>query len=88
MMTLTEKMFSDSDGMKQFLCRTCGSPAIFNAHLGFYRCTTCNEAADISSVDSCRASIVFQHEMRAANVKVTLGVRPREFEAEAPGAPP
>jgi ribosomal protein L37AE/L43A len=84
MMTLQEKMFMDSDGMKQYLCRTCGLPAVYNAHQGIYRCTTCGEAADISSTDSCRASIVFQHEMRAANVRVTLGVRPREFETTAP----
>ena len=80
MMTLTEKMFMDSDGQKQFLCRTCGLPAIYNAYQGIYRCTTCGETADICSVDSCKASIVFQHEMRAANVKVTLGTCPHEFE--------
>jgi DNA-directed RNA polymerase beta subunit len=80
MMSLTEKMFMDSDGRKQFLCRTCGTPAIYNAHQGIYRCTTCGEGADIGQVDSCKASIVFQHEMRSANVKVTLGARPREFE--------
>jgi len=79
-MTLTEKLFMDSDGQKQFLCRTCGSPAIYNAYQSIYRCTTCGEAADIGTVDSCKASIVFQHEMRAANVRVVLGVRPREFE--------
>jgi DNA-directed RNA polymerase II subunit RPB2 len=80
MMSLTEKMFVDSDGRKQFICRTCGSPAIYNAHQGIYRCTTCGEGADIGSVDSCKASIVFQHELRTANVKLTLGTRPREFE--------
>ena len=80
MMALTEKMFLDSDGRKQFLCRTCGLPAIHNAQQGIYNCTTCGEAADIGAADSCKASIVFQHEMRAANVKVISGVRPREFE--------
>jgi DNA-directed RNA polymerase beta subunit len=80
MMSLTEKMFLDSDGRKQFLCRGCGIPAIYNAHQGIYRCNTCGEGADIGQVDSCKASIVFQHEMRSANVKVTLGTRPREFE--------
>ncbi|GFR88367.1 DNA-directed RNA polymerase subunit beta [Elysia marginata] len=80
MMSLTEKMIMDSDGRKMFVCRTCGAPAIYNAYQGIYRCTTCNENADIGSVDSCKASIVFQHELRSANVKVTLGIRPREFE--------
>ena len=80
MMALTEKMFLDSDGRKQFICRTCGLPAIHNAQHGIYRCTTCGEAADIGAADSCKASIVFQHEMRAANVKVISGVRPREVE--------
>jgi DNA-directed RNA polymerase beta subunit len=80
MAALTEKLMEDSDGQVQFLCRTCGNPAIYNGRQGFYRCTTCGEGADIGAVDSCRASIVFQHEMRAANVKVSIGVRPREFE--------
>lgn len=80
MMSLTEKMFVDSDGRKQYLCRTCGSPAIYNAHQGIYRCNTCGEGADICQVDSSKASIAFQHEMRSTNIKVTLGVRPHEFE--------
>ena len=80
MMTLTEKMFMDSDGRKEFICRTCGTPAIYNAQRGIYRCTTCGESADINSVDSCKASMVFRQEMRSANVKLNLGLRPREFE--------
>ncbi len=80
MLGLAEKLFVDSDGHPQHRCRTCGLPAIYNAHQGIYRCTTCGEAADIATVDSCTASQVFQHEMRAANVKLTLGLRPREFE--------
>lgn len=79
-MTMTEKMFMDSDGRKEFVCRTCGAPAIYNSYLGIARCMTCGENADIAAVDSCKASLVFQHEMRAANVKFRLGLRPREFE--------
>lgn len=82
MMTMTEKLFIDSDGMEAFLCRSCGLPAIHNAKQGIYRCTTCGDGADIGSIDSCRASNVFQQEMRSANVKLVLGTRPREFEEQ------
>ena len=84
MMTLAEKSFQDSDGRKEFLCRGCGLQAIYNAAQGIYRCTTCGEAADIAGVDSCKASICFQAEIRSANVRLGLHVRPREFEAPAP----
>lgn len=80
MMALIEKLFLDSDGCQEFLCRTCGLPAIYNAHQSIYRCNTCGEAADIGTVDSSRSSIVFQHEVRATNTKVIRGTRPREFE--------
>jgi DNA-directed RNA polymerase II subunit RPB2 len=81
MLSLTEKMFMDSDGRKQYICRGCGKPAIYNAYQNIYKCNTCKEAADIASVDSCKASQVFQNELRSANVKLTLGLRPREFES-------
>lgn len=80
MATTAEKMFLDSDGMTQFVCRGCGLPAVFNARLEIYRCTSCGEAADIVSVDSCRASIVAQHEIRTTNIEVSFGLRPPEFE--------
>jgi DNA-directed RNA polymerase II subunit RPB2 len=84
MMTLAEKSFQDSDGRKEFLCRGCGLQAIYNAAQGIYRCTTCGEAADIAGIDSCKASICFQHEIRSANVRLGLYCRPREFEQPAP----
>lgn len=77
---LTEKMFKDSDGRKEFVCRPCGTPAIYNARRGIYRCTACGDTADIAAIDSCTASIAFRHEMRSANVKTRLALRPREFE--------
>jgi DNA-directed RNA polymerase II subunit RPB2 len=82
-MTQMEKSFQDSDGRKAFLCRRCGLPAIFNPAQGFYRCTTCKEAADIAGVDSCKASLAFQHEVRSANVVMTIHPRPREFPEPA-----
>lgn len=82
-MTQMEKSFQDSDGRKAFLCRRCGLPAIFNPAQGFYRCTTCKEAADIAGVDSCKASLAFQHEIRSANVVMNIHTRPREFPEPA-----
>ena len=80
-LSLTEKMFNDSDGRKDFICRTCGMPGIYNAQRGIYRCTTCGGAADISSVDSCKASMVFRQEVRSANVIIKTNVRPRVFDS-------
>lgn len=82
MMSLTEKMFMDSDGHKQFICRACGNPAIYNSFQGIYKCNTCKEGADIGQIDSCKASMIFQHELRSSNIKLKLGTRPREFEEQ------
>jgi DNA-directed RNA polymerase beta subunit len=82
MATLTEKMLTDSDSRKTFICRTCGQQAIYNAHQGIYRCSRCGEGADICGVDSCKTSSVFVQEMRSANVSVEQQLRPREFEVQ------
>ncbi len=79
--TLCEKLRYDSDAMYQHLCRGCGLAAVFNPAQGRYKCQTCGPAADIATVDSGRASIAFQHEVRSVNIVMRQMPRPYEFEA-------
>lgn len=78
--TVTEKVRIDSDGRRMYVCRRCGQPGEYSARHEVYRCRECGPRADIASVDSCQASIVFQHEMRSSNVRLGLRLEPRRFD--------
>lgn len=78
---MREAYGEDSDGRVLNLCRTCGLPAVRNERAGIYACRRCGEAADLAAVESTRSAIVFLQELAAANVKVRLGARPREFDS-------
>ena len=80
LMTTYEKWAMDSDRMLMYVCRRCGFPAVFNARENLYRCRLCKDHADIAEIETTRGSIVHQHELAAANIKMRLGLRPREFE--------
>jgi DNA-directed RNA polymerase beta subunit len=81
--TMNEKLREDSDGRTLHLCRRCGQPAVYNAAREIHRCLECGEKADFAAVDSCRASIAFQHELRSANVRLKTWPTPRRFERYA-----
>jgi DNA-directed RNA polymerase beta subunit len=83
MLNLFEKMSTDSDGRKIHVCRGCGSLAVNNEYHGIYQCRTCGEMADISVVDSSKSALLLHEELAASNIRVRLGLRPREFEAAA-----
>jgi len=80
MHTLVEKTRDDSDGRVAYICRLCGNHAIYNQALSLYKCQTCGPLADIAAVDSGKSSMVFQHEMKAANVNFRLRLKPRDFD--------
>lgn len=80
--TLAEKLHGDSDSRPDYVCRGCGFRAEYNERFGIYRCRMCGESADIAKLKSTKASIVFQQELAASNVKLKLGLRPREFESK------
>jgi len=71
---LHEKLWTDSSWREGAVCRGCGAFAV-------YKCTRCGELADLAVVDTTKAALLFHEEMAAANVRVRLGLRPREFEA-------
>ena len=78
-----EKMSIDSDGREAFICRGCGGPAIYNEYLSIYKCRACGNLADISVIDSCKGANLFREEVAASNVKMTIGLQPREFDVYA-----
>jgi DNA-directed RNA polymerase beta subunit len=80
MMSMYEKYSEDSDGRTLYVCRGCGNHAACNETYNVYKCRICGEAADIAAVESAKSSIVFQEELAAANIRVKLGLKPREFE--------
>jgi DNA-directed RNA polymerase beta subunit len=75
-----EKFSMDSDGFQMHVCRRCGYPAVFNDKYEIYKCNMCGDKADISVVETSRSSVVFQEELAGANIKMKLGLQPREFE--------
>ena len=75
-----EKFSQDSDGFRMWICRRCGHHAVYNQRDQIYTCKRCKDFADISIVESTRASVVFQQELAGSNIKVKLGLKPREFE--------
>jgi hypothetical protein len=86
-MTQLEKLTEDSDGRTAYVCRGCGDTAICNPHDEVYRCLNCGEYADIAAVETRKSAIVFREELDASNVKMRLGLRPREFEKRLPPGP-
>jgi DNA-directed RNA polymerase beta subunit len=81
MATYEQKIRNDSDGRDAYYCRTCGQQASYNPEYGINRCYTCGEMADIVCVQSRQASIVFQQEMRAAGIHISVDFAQPRFSA-------
>jgi hypothetical protein len=54
---------------------------VYNEYREIYECRACKQDADIGVVDSCKSAIVLQEEIAAANIRLRLGLKPREYEA-------
>lgn len=85
MINYAQKAQEDSDGRMAYVCRGCGDYAIYNEFREIYQCRTCGEMADIAAVDSSKSAILFRGELSAANIRMQLGLRPREY-LEGPAA--
>jgi DNA-directed RNA polymerase beta subunit len=79
MALLYEKFYIDSNWMVVTICRGCGNLEIYNKKKGIYKCNSCGQLADISTVNSARASIAFIHELITMNIKIRFGLKPRVF---------
>jgi len=79
MFNLYEKTRLDSAGRTLYICRGCGSFAVFNPYHNIYSCKTCNEMADISSIESTKTAVTFHEELSSAGINIQMGLRPREF---------
>lgn len=80
MFNMFEKISTDSDGRIIYICRNCGNMAVYNEYRDIYICNICQEYADITSVESTKASILFMEELAASNISMKFGVTPREFD--------
>ena len=80
MLNLYEKCGTDSDARTMHVCRGCGALAVFNEFHGLYDCRACGELADIAAVDGSKTAVLLHEELAASNVRLTFGLRPREFE--------
>jgi DNA-directed RNA polymerase beta subunit len=79
MLNYAQKAQEDSDGRVAYICRGCGDYATHNEYRGIYQCRACEDMADISAVDSSKSAILFRGELSAANIRMQLGLRPREY---------
>lgn len=82
MMTIAEKFRNDADGRVDYVCRGCGKRAAYNRAMAVYSCRICNEKADIVALQSRKASVVFQQEVAAMGVDLSLKMEPRTFERQ------
>jgi DNA-directed RNA polymerase beta subunit len=80
MINMFEKTMTDSDGRKAHICRGCSQFAVYNEFHGIYSCRTCGELANIATVDSCKAAILFHEEIAAANIRMRMGLKPLDIE--------
>lgn len=80
MVNMSEKTSQDSDGRQMHICRGCGQFAVHNAFRNIYICRRCGDLADIATVDGRKTAMLIHEELAAANVRIRMGLRPREFE--------
>ncbi len=78
--TFFESFYLDSDFRKIYICRGCNEPAIYNEKESRYRCRICRDRADITTLNSCKTTMLVLHEWAAANIKVELVPEGRKFE--------
>jgi ribosomal protein L37AE/L43A len=78
--TLAEKFFYHSDGYNEYICRTCGKPAIVNHRENIYKCRYCVDNADITCVPTSWTSKLFVQEMESTNVGIRRIPKPFEYE--------
>ncbi len=84
MRALHGKLYKDSDGINIHICNTCGNRAVVNEKLGIYKCKTCEDTADISTVASSWVANLFFNESSAMNVLPTFELAPRVYYQPAP----
>jgi DNA-directed RNA polymerase beta subunit len=80
MFNLYEKHHLDSDGRQLYVCRTCGSMAVYNEKYSIYQCKICNEYANIVAIESTKSAHLFMEELAASNVGMTFGMKRLTFE--------
>lgn len=80
MASFYEEFYLDSDKRTIHICRNCSELAIYNEHIGRYRCKTCGDRADICNIDSSKTALYFIQQMMMAGIKIKLNPEPRRYE--------
>jgi DNA-directed RNA polymerase beta subunit len=80
MFTSMEKGSIDSDGRRNYICRGCCEPAIYNQQSEIYKCLNCGDLADIQAIDSSKCATLLHDELAAGNIQMKYAPRPREFD--------
>lgn len=81
MASFYEEFYLDSDKRTIHICRNCSEIAIYNEHIGRYRCRTCGDQADICNIDSSKTALYFIQQMMMAGIKIKLNPEPRRYES-------
>lgn len=76
---LLEKYRNHSDGYTENICR-CGKPAIVNHASKTYKCTYCEDNADIVAIPTTWTSKLAFQEMQACNIGILRIPRPFTYE--------
>lgn len=76
---LQEKIYKDSDGITNYICRNCGNRAVVNEKLGIYKCKICFGNADISRIPSSWVSNLLTNELSSANVRMKFELDPLSY---------
>lgn len=81
---MMEKFRDDSDGFDIYVCRTCGKRPVVNEDENIAFCNTCQSVkmdSDIVKVKSTWSTSLFLNELESANIGVSLGIEPFEYES-------
>jgi len=79
---LSEKFNYHSDGYNEYICRSCGKPAIVNHRENIYKCRYCGDNADITCIPTSWTSKLFMQEIESTNVGIRRIPKPLEYEID------
>lgn len=81
--TLLEKFTDHSDGIKEYMCVTCGKAATVNTHLNYFSCPRCGDGAEFGYVKTTWCAKLLTHTLESIGMGITKIPAPREYFASA-----
>ncbi len=82
----TEKFMKDSDGIMQYFCEHCGTPAIVNSGSeNIYKCSSCGPMAKFVMYPNTVSCRLLRDEFLSLGLNIQMHKRPDVFEVEEIG---